>query len=588
MKIMNKCICVCFLLSIFFASCKNKESGSSLQSDTDILQSEILEDSSLMFPALRAKQDRDASFLGRPNPIIPCGDTLTAVQLLAQQIAISNPTLINFAKDAQTGSALRSEVFSVMASRPADMVKFPTEKLSDCFRVEMYVYPKNLSVVNIVNATTKQVLAVYEQQQTQPDIPIYLKNLAIQIAINNPNVQKAYGIAPTEKDALMASTKTALNRTRCERSRHLCVAPTFVKDGKALWVITDLTDLKVVGLRWTNTGAAQPNAPITERRLQDDKITACFCEKETKLTRAGWNLYYMLTNSDGLRISDVTYKNQPILQSAKLVDWHVSYSGTDGFGYSDAVGCPTFSQAAVIAFNAPEIATLNDKDGKAIGFVLEQAFKSELWPQPCNYNYRQRYEFYDDGRFRVAAASVGRGCGNDGTYRPVFRIAFAEEKNNVQEWAGNGWKKWSEEQWKLQDITTMYNEEGYQYQLSNAGGNGFFMKPGNGNFVDAGRGDNAHVYVTKNKPDAEEGEADLITIGPCCNTDFQQGPEKFILPNRDPIENTKLVLWYVAQLKNDDRKGNEYCWAESKIVNGQYVTQSFPCFAGPMFFPTKK
>jgi hypothetical protein len=295
----------------------------------------------------------------------------------------------------------------------------------------------------------------------------------------------------------------------------------------------------------------------------------------------------MLTSSDGLRIAQVSFNGKPILQSAKLVDWHVSYSGTDGFGYSDAVGCPYFSQAAVIAFEPPKILQIKNDAGTFIGFALEQVFKSELWPSPCNYNYRQRFEFYKDGRFRVAAASIGRGCGNDGTYRPVFRIAFANEQNNVAEWNAGSWRAWQNEKWQLQSSNTTYTPQGYQYQFTNNTGEGFFMQPGNGKFADGGRGDNAYVYITQNKTAVEEGEADLITIGPCCNTDYQQGPEKFIGNAPDNIQNKKLVLWYVAQLKNDDSKGREYCWAESVLENGMYVTKAYPCFAGPMFVPIK-
>jgi hypothetical protein len=40
-------------------------------------------------------------------------------------------------------------------------------------------------------------------------------------------------------------------------------------------------------------------------------------------------------------------------------------------------------------------------------------------------------------------------------------------------------------------------------------------------------------------------------------------------------------------MKNDDTKGNEYCWAEAKIVNGVYQTNVYPCLAGPMFVPIK-
>jgi len=192
----------------------------------------------------------------------------------------------------------------------------------------------------------------------------------------------------------------------------------------------------------------------------------------------------MLTSSDGLRIAQVSFNGKPILQSAKLVDWHVSYSGTDGFGYSDAVGCPYFSQAAVVAFEQPKILEIKDDAGNTTGFALEQAFRSEQWPTPCNYNYRQRFEFYKDGRLRVAAASIGRGCGNDGTYRPVFRIAFATEQNNFAEWNGTNWSNWPMEKWQLQSATTAYAENKYQYQLTDNSGNGFFMQPANGKFGD--------------------------------------------------------------------------------------------------------
>ena len=528
--------------------------------------------------------------LQQPVPVLLCADSLNNNQKQAQAIALSDSSFTQNIRDVKANTPYRNEIFGIFPARESDLSNVKQKiNLPDCYRVEMYNYPLNLTTVALVDIKQQKVIATFTQEQTQPEIPQHLKNLAIKIAINSPEVQEAYGIKPSEKDALMASTKTSLNRTRCERSRHLCVAPTFVKDGKALWAIVDLTDHKLVGVRWTNVGTTGPAAPmITERKLQDDKITACFCEKETALEKNGWKMNYILTSSDGLRIAQVSFNGKPILQSAKLVDWHVSYSGTDGFGYSDAVGCPYFSQAAVVAFEPPKILEIKDDAGNTSGFALEQAFRSEQWPTPCNYNYRQRFEFYKDGRFRVAAASIGRGCGNDGTYRPVFRIAFATEQNNFAEWTGTNWNNWPSEKWQLQSATTAYAENKYQYQLTDNTGNGFFMQPANGKFGDGGRGDNAFVYVTQNKQTVDEGEADLVTIGPCCNTDYHQGPEKFIEPSPDNIQNKKLVVWYVAQLKNDDTKGNEYCWAESVLQNGVYVTKAYPCFAGPMFVPITK
>jgi hypothetical protein len=570
-------------------SCLNNPTGTvTVQNyDANVLQSVITNADSLKtFDFVNARVEEIKKALAQPHPVLLCADSLSQQQQLAQLITLNDSAFTKNTRNAITGMPYRNEIFGVYPARESDLANIKgIVNIAGCYRVEMYNYPLNLTTIAITNVIQQKVLGVSTLEQTQPDISVALKKLAIKIAIESAEVQEAYGIKPYETAALMASTKTSLNRTRCERSRHLCVAPTFVKEGKALWAIVDLTDYKLVGVRWTNTGTTGPIAPVTERRLQDDKITACFCEKETPLEKDGWKMNYMLTSSDGLRIAQVSFNGKPILQSAKLVDWHVSYSGTDGFGYSDAVGCPYFSQAAVIAFEPPKILQLKDDAGNLAGFALEQVFKSELWPAPCNYNYRQRFEFYTDGRFRVAAASIGRGCGNDGTYRPVFRIAFAATQNNFAEWNGNDWAAWQNEKWQLQGTTTAFTPQGYQYKLIDNNGAGFFMQPGNGNFNDGGRGDNAYVYLTQNKPLVDEGEADLVTIGPCCNTDYHQGPEKFIEPSPENIQDKKLVLWYVAQLKNDDSKGREYCWAASVLEHGVYVTKSYPCFAGPMFVP---
>jgi hypothetical protein len=587
---MKRSLFTSYIFIILLSACNPSNTNKPQnQYDENVLSSIVANTDSLKtFDFVLPKVDDIKKAMALPTPILLCGDSLTVQQKQAQQIAIADVNFTKYCRNVKNNDAYRNEIFAVLPARESDLSNTKgIVNIADCYKVEMYNYTLNLTSIAVVDIKQNKIIATSTQEQTQPEIPLYLKNIAIKIAINSPEVQQAYGIKPTEKDALMASTKTALNRTRCERSRHLCVAPTFTKDGKALWAIVDLTEYKLVGVRWTNTGTTGPVKPITERRLQDDKITACFCEKETPLEKDGWKMNYMLTSSDGLRIAQVSFNDKPILQSAKLVDWHVSYSGTDGFGYSDAVGCPYFSQAAVIAFEPPKVMQIKDDAGSFVGFALEQVFKSELWPSPCNYNYRQRFEFYKDGRFRVAAASIGRGCGNDGTYRPVFRIAFADEQNNFAEWNGSNWNTWQNEKWQLQSSNTAYTPQGYQYQFTNNNGVGYFMQPGSGKFNDKGRGDNAYVYVTQNKPTVEEGEADLITIGPCCNTDYQQGPEKFIGTTPDNIQNKKLVLWYVAQLKNDDSKGREYCWAESVLENGIYVTKAYPCFAGPMFVPTQ-
>lgn len=582
-----------FIIAILVlcVSCNNnKDTEKSLPGYDDDARNAILLplDSLNTFPFVHERVEQIKLALQQPMPILLCRDSLNELQKIAQQIAINDNIFIANILDKTTQQPFRNEIFAIYPARQSDIATVKTAvAITNIYKVEMYNYALNNTSVALVDVAQKNIVASYQLAQTQPDIPNDLKVLAIKIAVESPEVQQALGVKPAEKDALMASTKTSLNRSRCERSRHLCVAPTFVKGNKALWAIVDLTEYRLVGIRWTNVGTTGPAAPmVTERKLQDDKITSCFCEVEQKLQKNNWNMQYMLTSSDGLRISNVSFNGKPVLRSAKLVDWHVSYSGTDGFGYSDAVGCPYFSQSAVIAWEVPKVSELLNDRNEKIGFVLEQVFRSEGWPTPCNYNYRQRYEFYNDGRFRVACASIGRGCGNTGTYRPVFRIAFAGDRNNFFQY-NNAWEQWQQEKWNEQNSLSLYTPEGYMYKMSGSEGQNYYIEPGKGQFGDNGRGDFSFLYVTKNAADKNEGENDLPTIGPCCNTDYHQGPEKFIEPQPEAIKDASLVIWYVAQMKNDDTRGKEYCWAESVLENGVYVTKTYPCFCGPMFVPVK-
>ncbi len=505
---------------------------------------------------------------------------MTQDQEQAYELIVTNSEFSKFLRD-EKGNPFLSEIFGIYPAKLSDIKNTTLKALSKIYKIEMYNFAMNLATIGLVNLTSQKVIEVLHYKDSQPDIPLSLKNLALEIAGNAPEVITALGSPPLTKSALMASTKTALNRTRCERSRHLCVAPTFIKNDKALWTIVDLTDLNIAGIRWTNVGLTGP-AIITERKLQDDHVTDKFCDANSSIVRDGWKLNFQLTSSDGLEIQQVTFNGKPVLKSVKLVDWHVRYSNTDGFGYSDAVGCPVFSQAAVLANQPPKVSTINNALGK--GFLLEQTYFNQDWPKPCNYNYVQKYEFYSDGRFRLSAASIGRGCGNDGTYTPIFRIAFDNTKN-ISNYQNGNWQAWDKEQWTLQSNNTSYYKDRFQFKIETQGA-AYYMEPSRGQFPDGGRGDFAYTYVTKAK--TAEGENNLITIGPCCNIDYHQGPEKFIEPNPEKlIKNDDFVVWYAPQLKNDDRVGHEYCWAESVLVNGRYEAKSYPCFAGPMFTPIK-
>ncbi|MEZ5047299.1 MAG: hypothetical protein R2831_09950 [Chitinophagaceae bacterium] len=569
-------------VTLFLFACQENSTSHDDEKENAIASILTPDSTAASFPLILERIKKIDETLVQQIPILAL-IPLDEEQQQAFQLAKQSKDFIENLYHEQSKVAYRNELFNVYKARPQEIpANFSKGKV---YKLELYNYALNLTTTAMVDIVSNTIIQVQTLKGTQPDIPTYLKDLAIQIAIQSPEVINALGYKPGEQDALMANTKTALNETRCERSQHLCVAPTFTIKDKALWAIVDLTDHRLVGIRWTHTGPEQTAKRISEKRLKFDKIMECYCQKMTHLNKDNWDFDYVITTSDGLRISSVKYQEQLVITSAKIVDWHVSYSNTDGFGYSDAVGCPEFSQAAVVAISEPRVSDIMDGNQK-IGFALEQNFSSEQWPQPCNYNYLQRFEFYADGRFRSACASLGRGCGNNGTYRPVMRFSFPDNDNTFSEWLSNSWKVWTTEQWKLQNENTTATPEGYRYKIENKRGQGFAIEPNHGQFNDGGRGDFPYLYVTKLHADKDEGENDLVTIGPCCNTDYQQGPEKFI--EQEPIENSNIVLWYVCQMKNDDRKGNEYCWSESYLEHGVYKTKVYPCLGGPMFVPLKK
>jgi len=443
---------------LFFSSCSSDPSKTVRNNDSVFIRESILSEDtvSVGFPVLQERMEKIKKTLALPVPVLLL-EPSDSVQQIAQQISLADPKVKEFFFEPSTRAPYRNEIFNAYPARPQEIPKGFDPK--SVYKVEMYNYPLNLTVTTFVDLLRKMVVSVNIAPHTQPDLNLQLTNLAMQIAINSPEVIRALGYQPAEKEAIMSATKTSLNRTKCERSMHLCVAPTFVKGEKALWAIVDLTDHRLVGIRWTHVGSSGPVKRISERNLIFDKIMECNCRQLKSVEKNGWKMNYVITTSDGLRISEVYYHGKLVINNAKLVDWHVSYSGTDGFGYSDAVGCPEFSQAAVVAVSEPAISELI-VNGKTAGFVLEQKFQSEQWPRPCNYNYVQRYEFYTDGRFRIAVASFGRGCGNNGTYRPVTRISFAGGRNFFSEWKPEGWKPWTTEQWQLQSLQTAYSKRG--------------------------------------------------------------------------------------------------------------------------------
>lgn len=565
-------------LCLILTACQREGAAPSSNKTQNTLHSKLAAPNSTA--AAQHIQHYRSTLLASEQPALPLPLTGELAQVQALALA-HTPLRRQLHSDA---GKLRAEVMAVYPTRESDWVGPAAACASSrCFRIELFDFARNTTIVGTIDLARGRVLSWSTQVGHQAEIPDRLKDLAIQIAIDSPEVSEALGgVKPEFGHAQMARTKTALNGTPCERSKHLCVAPTFVQGNVAIWAIVDLTDFRLVGVQWTDVGTrADPESVLaelvtpSEQSLSDSAIMAQYCERNTALERMGWQLDYMLTLSDGLRISNVRHSGKTILNSAKLVDWHVNYSEREGFGYSDAVGCPSFSSAAVLPFVAPTVREIKD-GGEVIGFVLEQEFRSVGWPGACNYSYRQSFEFYNDGSFRPTVSSIGAGCGNDGTYRPVLRIEPAGAGWQLAHWQGDQFKPFDTEQYFAP--APEVSPSGERFRLSNSHMR-YAVEPGRGQFKD-GRGDFEWVYATAHPPGRDEGASDLITIGPCCNTDYQQGPERYL--NEEKLDQG-VVFWYVPQLKNDTDAGREYCWARNQLADGVLQAQSFPCTAGPMF-----
>lgn len=538
-------------------------------------------------PAVEAYRARIAAALTAP-PYVLLREDLDAEAQRAQQLATDSEQVQGIIRSTASREPQRAEVFGV---EPAGEGMVPPDLAAvcngrRCYRVVIYLFATNTTLTAIVEAESGAFLGITTLEGVQADVPPDLADLATQIAISSPATADALGMEPGETMALMAATKSALNNTLCERSRHLCVAPTFPwgeGDRGALWVVVDLTEFRVVGVQWTDTGESSQRAipPPTEASLQNEALNA-LCDQAQPLTWGDWSLEYVLTPSDGLEVRNATYQGRPALLSGKIVDWHVSYSTAEGFGYADGTGCPSFSSSSVLPLTLPSVRELVAEGDQPAGVVLEQEFRSDQWPQPCNYYYVSRFTFFEDGSFRVEGENRGRGCGTNGIYRPIVRVQLAGEQHQVAAWDGSGWQPWGEEQWAERLPDAPSSPEGYALRVEAPDVGGWGVDLG----WDEGLAEQAYLYATR-ASDAE-GAADLPTIGSCCAQGPEQGPELFIGPPNEPggppeaLGASPVTLWYVPRISNEERIR---CWADARLEGGVLVPEVWPCAAGPRFVP---
>lgn len=491
---------------------------------------------------------------------VPLTNTLTAEQKIAQQVALADLRVVSLTEGRRT------EVFGIRNLLGESTPASRECATAACYQVEIYNFDENSAVIAIVNVESQQLLDVLYQPSSQPGINKRLADLAIQIAISDPEVIGILGYRPLQTD--MAPVPAGLMDTACSEG-HLCAAPTFNLGDKMLWVMVDLTSEEVAGTAWTELAAdpVQTAAPFVPTG----------CPPPGNVTRAGWNVSYNTTGTDGLRVHTVSFNGMPVANSIKWVEWHARYSS--GTGYEDSTGCGGGGGGfPIYPYGDTVVSNILDVNDAIIGFEVTQDFRMSSWGSSCNYRYDQRVQFFNDGRFRAVSGAYGKGCGTTAVYRPVMRMDVDVNGTGNQSfatWNGANWAANAQEFWQLQ--AAPYDANLAKWRISNQDGNGYYLEPGQAQFGDNGRGDSGYIYVTQHKP--AEGDTDLPIIGDCCFGDHRQGPEAYI--NNESISNQNLVLWYVPQMVTDVTVGNYYCWT----LQGEPNPVTYPCFAGPMFVP---
>jgi hypothetical protein len=514
--------------------------------------------------------------LSPPVMVYPDSALREPYQRLAQELALRHDPFTKDVWERESRSPLRTEIMEVRKLEKLETQRIGLEcHTGQCYQVVLYNYFHHTTTAALVDVFNKKVLQVIDRTEEPTALNPLLRDLARKVVLSNPEIQEKWGPKLEEAPVQFRDCK-------CERSLHLCVNVIFSFKNQALWTLVDLDDFQLLGYKWGTEPGGDPSFVLTERSLQNEYIMEYYCGVDNTLKKGDWELVYQLTSSDGMEVKNARYKGKEALHSAKIVDWHVSYTYKKGFGYSDAMGCPMFSSAANVASRAPEVENIVE-NGRVTGFALIMDFRSPVWPLPCNYRYQNRYEFYDDGRFRICGINMGQGCGVTGWYRPVFRIDLASgnDPHLIEQWQGGAWKRRDQEFWHEQVASTAYSPEGYLFKIATAESGGYYLQPSRGKFAYDGRGDNAFSYFVTDK---QEGAADLPTFGPCCNDDYRQGPEAFLEPAEE-LEGKSTVIWYVPQMANNNQAGQQHCWTELIIRDGQQSYQTWPGIVGPMFVP---
>jgi hypothetical protein len=413
-----------------------------------------------------------------------------------------------------------------------------------CAQVEIFDFSRILTLVVMVDLDAAQVTEVVPMPNSYPEVNAELADLALRIARTDARVLAE--VKGRRFEASMAPGNAWMPEGPC--AVHWCVGPSFEVEGVAqpLVVVVDLNDLQVVHLTWVKSEA--PTGPMRIHDVPEG------CPQPGSVNQDGWSVSYEPTNTDALRIFNVTYNGQLVFQSLKMAQVNVWYA-SGGFGYRDSVGCsgivPPYGETQIIQVQG--------------GFKVLQDFRMGGWPNNCNYRYEQSVTFYADGHLEPQVSNFGPGCSYDGLYRPFLRVDIgpAGQANNFfQYFTSEGWTNpLAEDDFPK---ATPVSPDGTKWNQFGATMSGYGLAP-------TGK-DPAHYIVLRHY--ASEGDNDLPTQGANPTTIF---PLQW--DNDEAIQAQDILFWFVPESQTistpptPPATPNYYCWS---LPNGT----PYPCTNG--------
>ena len=483
-----------------------------------------------------------------------------------EKIAFSSPLLQKEIANHRTAS------LGIISPGGQYLAEHPSCQGNRCQQLNLYDFETKMGMSAIVNTDSAELVELQKHPHNRPLLSRELTDTALQIALNAPEVIAELGFKPEKVS--MAPNEGWFTGGGCEEG-DICLAATFDRGDRNLWAIVNLTQQKLVGTFWTTLRSAVPSSsPMMQARSAEGCLTSGSVNKD------GWSISHEMTASDGLNVFNVAFQNRPVLNSAKVVEWHASYPPKPGGGFIDSTGCSANFGFPIFPAGGVKLTDIVDQTtNDYLGFELVQSFYGLDWGQNCSYRYEQHFQFYLDGSFRIAAGAYGRGCGSgpesDPTYTGLVRIDLAENANYFERWNGQTWQPEPVELW-VQETASMTES----WRVVDSADQGYALTTDYGLYGGDSLTETAYVYVTRYQ--AEEGSLDFgafETGGSCCYEDHRQGPQEFI--DGDVIDKTRLVLWFAPQLQSNSAEGSYHCWT----VQGEPNPITFPCFGGLRFRP---